>query len=64
MKNILKILAGIILLLAIFPFIQFMAEYVMKERFDATQFFIILAGVAGTFLLFFSGVFMLRKVKF
>lgn len=64
MKNILKILAGIILLAAIFPFIQFMAECLVKEKFDAAQFFIILGGVAGTFLLFFSGVFMLRKVKF
>lgn len=63
-KNILKVLAGVILLASIFPFIQFMAEYIMKEKFDAAQFFIILGGVAGTFLLFFSGVFMFRKVKF
>lgn len=64
MKNTLKILAGIILILAIFPFIQFMAEQIAPIKYDFTQLIVIFFAVAVVFALFFSGVFMFRKVKF
>lgn len=64
MKNALKIVTGVILILAIFPFIQYVAESIAQVKYDFNQLLIIILSVAVVFTLFFSGVLILRKVKF